>query len=83
MAVPTASAPDKRLSEVTPSERRSETATPTPCPVPDRTTGEVAAPRGGVAAGERPAGQSGDDTTVVAGSVAGAVILAGAGTVML
>ncbi|MEE1845829.1 hypothetical protein ABZ776_21645 [Streptomyces sp. NPDC007076] len=42
-----------------------------------------AAPRGGVAAGERPAGTSGDSTTMIAGSAAGALLLAGAGTVVL
>ncbi|GGT38697.1 hypothetical protein GCM10010207_43630 [Streptomyces atratus] len=42
-----------------------------------------AAPRGGVAAGERPAGTSGDSTTALAGSAAAAVLVAGAGTVVL
>ncbi|MFF2539132.1 hypothetical protein [Streptomyces cyaneofuscatus] len=41
-------------------------------------------PRGGVAAGERPAGTGGDNsTTALAGSVAGAALLAGAGTLVL
>ncbi|MFG3408414.1 hypothetical protein [Streptomyces sp. NPDC048142] len=40
-------------------------------------------PRGGVAAGERPAGSGDNSTTVLAGSVAGAALLAGAGTLVL
>lgn len=40
--------------------------------------GEKAVPRGGVAAGEAPAGDSG--TTTLVGSAAGALLLAGAGT---
>ncbi|MGW2178288.1 hypothetical protein ACWCXX_09410 [Streptomyces sp. NPDC001732] len=41
------------------------------------------APRGGVDAGERIAGTSGDDTAAIAGSAAAALLLAGAGTVVL
>ena len=37
-------------------------------------------PRGGVAAGERPGSTSGDDTTALVGSAAGALLLAVAGT---
>ncbi|MFE5635866.1 hypothetical protein, partial [Streptomyces sp. NPDC056543] len=60
-----------------------ERADGTPRPVPDRKAGEVAAPRGGVAAGERPVGQEGGNpATAVAGAAAGAVLLAGAGTVV-
>ncbi|MFH9756027.1 hypothetical protein [Streptomyces griseus] len=40
-------------------------------------------PRGGVAAGERPAGSGDNSTAVLAGSVAGAALLAGAGTLVL
>ncbi|MCX4761738.1 hypothetical protein OG562_12275 [Streptomyces sp. NBC_01275] len=40
-------------------------------------------PRGGVAAGEAPASDSGDSTAALAGSAAGAVLLAGAGTFVL
>ncbi|MEU6945262.1 sortase-dependent protein [Streptomyces sp. NPDC046316] len=73
-AAPSVSAPD-----TTP-----ESGATTPRPVPERTPSEVAAPRGGVAAGERPAGRTGEDvTTAVAGSAAGAALLAGAGIVML
>ncbi|MFD0337617.1 hypothetical protein ACFVH0_02820 [Streptomyces sp. NPDC127117] len=43
----------------------------------------AAAPRGGVAAGERPAGTSGDRTTALAGSAAAALLVAGAGTIVL
>ncbi|MFD9034087.1 hypothetical protein ACFVZW_23525 [Streptomyces sp. NPDC059567] len=78
--------PDRTPGEVTAPRggvAAGERAAAKPSPVADRTPSEVAAPRGGVAAGERPAGQSGDSTTAIAGSVAGAVILAGAGTVML
>ncbi|MEV6075639.1 hypothetical protein AB0L80_11115 [Streptomyces sp. NPDC052069] len=52
----------------------------------DAGAGESAAPavkpRGGVAAGERPAG-GGDSTTALVGSAAGAMLLAGAGTIVL
>ncbi|MFE9461968.1 hypothetical protein [Streptomyces californicus] len=62
-----------------PSPERSEAASAAP--------GEAApapAPRGGVAAGERPAADSGTTgTTVLAGSAVGAVLLAGAGTIVL
>ncbi|WP_329114235.1 sortase-dependent protein [Streptomyces sp. NBC_01353] len=89
---PTAAAdatPDSRSDkpQATPAptspEKERDTGDTEPRPVPDRTSGEVAAPRGGVAAGERPADRSGDNTTAIAGSVAGAAILAGAGSVML
>lgn len=40
-------------------------------------------PRGGVAAGERPASSGDNSTAVLAGSVAGAALLAGAGTIVL
>lgn len=42
-----------------------------------------AAPRGGVAAGERPVAASGDGTAVLAGSAAAALLVAGAGTLVL
>lgn len=41
------------------------------------------APRGGVAAGERPAGGSNDGTAALVGTALGAVLVAGAGTVVL
>ncbi len=40
-------------------------------------------PRGGVAAGERPAGSGDNSTALLAGSTAGAALLAGAGTFVL
>ncbi|MFB7371919.1 hypothetical protein ACFC0D_18950 [Streptomyces sp. NPDC056222] len=79
-------APDRTPGEVTAPRggvAAGERADGGPRPVADRTPGEVTAPRGGVAAGERPADRSGENTTAIAGSVAGAAILAGAGTVML
>ncbi|MEU5160982.1 hypothetical protein AB0G74_15425 [Streptomyces sp. NPDC020875] len=46
--------------------------------------GTAVVPRGGVAAGERPAGQGGSDSTMlIAGSAIGALGLAVAGTVVL
>lgn len=44
---------------------------------------DSAEPRGGVAAGERPMGTTSDNTTALAGSAAGAFVLAGAGTLLL
>ncbi|MEE1807319.1 hypothetical protein [Streptomyces sp. BE133] len=58
---------------------------PAPAVVEPSAAGErpaADAPRGGVAAGERPAGTSGESTTALAGSIA-AVLVAGAGTVVL
>ncbi|OKJ45122.1 MULTISPECIES: hypothetical protein [unclassified Streptomyces] len=58
-------------------------------PVPRINLGESspaprgAVPRGGVAAGERPVAASGDNTTVLAGSAAAALLVAGAGTFVL
>ncbi|WP_328320903.1 hypothetical protein [Streptomyces sp. NBC_00388] len=51
-------------------------------PVPKDRAAAAPAPRGGVAAGERPTGNSGT-TPALIGSAAGAVLLAGAGTVVL
>ncbi|MFI1223391.1 MULTISPECIES: hypothetical protein [unclassified Streptomyces] len=91
--------------EAVPSPERSEAAAETPreaapsvaprggvaagdrpAPAPTEAGPQQAAPavtpRGGVAAGERPV--SGDNSTaVLAGSVAGAALLAGAGTIVL
>lgn len=54
---------------------------PTPTAVPS--VRMSSAPRGGVAAGERPSGTSGDNTTAVMGSATAALLVAGAGTVVL
>ncbi|MFE6984651.1 hypothetical protein [Streptomyces griseus] len=58
-----------------------------PAPAPKEAAPAEAAPsvtpRGGVAAGERPAGSGDNSTAVLAGSVAGAALLAGAGTIVL
>ncbi|MFD4022618.1 hypothetical protein ACFWRV_03745 [Streptomyces sp. NPDC058576] len=58
-----------------------------PAPAAKETAPEEAAPavtpRGGVAAGERPAGSGDNSTAVLAGSAAGAALLAGAGTLVL
>ncbi|MFG2771104.1 hypothetical protein [Streptomyces sp. NPDC048350] len=79
--------PDRTPSEVAAPRggvAAGERADGRPRPVAERTPSPVAAPRGGVAAGERPAGRTGEDvTTAVAGSAAGAALLAGAGIVML
>ncbi|MFE4454915.1 hypothetical protein [Streptomyces sp. NPDC056796] len=55
-----------------------ESATPAPVPAEDVPAGTV--PRGGVAAGERPAENG---STALYGSAAGAVLLAGAGVLVL
>ncbi|MEU6045868.1 hypothetical protein ABZ843_20350 [Streptomyces fimicarius] len=58
-----------------------------PAPAPKEAVPAEAAPsvtpRGGVAAGERPAGSGDNSAAVLAGSVAGAALLAGAGTLVL
>ncbi|MFI0054883.1 hypothetical protein [Streptomyces griseus] len=58
-----------------------------PAPAPKEAVPAEAAPavtpRGGVAAGERPAGSGDNSTAVLAGSVAGTALLAGAGTLVL
>ncbi|MBV7243131.1 hypothetical protein [Streptomyces sp. MW-W600-10] len=58
-----------------------------PAPAPKEAAPAEAAPsvtpRGGVAAGERPSGSGDNSTAVLAGSVAGAALLAGAGTIVL
>ncbi|MFF9350515.1 hypothetical protein [Streptomyces sp. NPDC014734] len=58
---------------------------PTPVPAERAAAAKraAAAPRGGVAAGERPAATSGDSTAVLAGSAAAALLVAGAGTLVL
>ncbi|WP_302217017.1 MULTISPECIES: hypothetical protein [unclassified Streptomyces] len=53
-----------------------------PAPAPKEAAPSVT-PRGGVAAGERPAGSGDNSAAVLAGSVAGAALLAGAGTLVL
>ncbi|MEU0132924.1 hypothetical protein ABZ172_02620 [Streptomyces sp. NPDC006296] len=73
---PSATVPDAEAPTPRPAER-SEEATPVPAEsVPARTV-----PRGGVDAGERPAGGAGD--TALYGSAAGAALLAGAGVLVL
>ncbi|MGW8555194.1 sortase-dependent protein [Streptomyces tubercidicus] len=44
---------------------------------------KVKTPRGGVAAGEKPAATSADGTTAAVGTAAGALLLAGAGTLVI
>lgn len=56
---------------------------PAPAAPREAATAPAVTPRGGVAAGERPAGTGDNGTTALAGSVAGAALLAGAGTLVL
>ncbi|MFD9749513.1 hypothetical protein ACFWZK_22780 [[Kitasatospora] papulosa] len=75
---PAASEPSRVSPAPAPADA-AESATPAPAepvPVPARTV-----PRGGVDAGERPAGEAGG--TALYGSAAGAVLLAGAGVLVL
>ncbi|MDX2618184.1 hypothetical protein PV356_01425 [Streptomyces sp. WI03-5b] len=73
---PAASEPSRATSVPEPTDA-AESATPAPAePVPARTV-----PRGGVDAGERPAGEAGG--TALYGSAAGAVLLAGAGVLVM
>ncbi|MFH8884094.1 hypothetical protein [Streptomyces californicus] len=95
-SAPAASAPSPERSEATsaaPKEAAPATAPrggvaagEAPTPAPKAAEPEVAAPatapRGGVAAGERPAAEPAS-TAVLAGSAVGAVLLAGAGTIVL
>ncbi|MFJ6615484.1 hypothetical protein ACIQPT_34995 [Streptomyces sp. NPDC091289] len=80
-----ADAPKEAAPAVTP--RGGVAAGDRPTPAPKEAGPEEAAPavtpRGGVAAGERIAGSGDNSTTVLAGSVAGAALLAGAGTLVL
>ncbi|WP_406253301.1 hypothetical protein OH786_30205 [Streptomyces atratus] len=67
-----------------PSVERSAAAAPAGVTGPPARGSEPSvAPRGGVAAGERPAGTSSSSTTALAGSAAAALLVAGAGTVVL
>ncbi|MEU0685660.1 hypothetical protein [Streptomyces uncialis] len=79
---------DKKISLAPRGGVAAGEATATPAPAPRVADGKPAekrislAPRGGVAAGERVAAEGGG-STAVAGSAAGLVMLAGAGTIML
>ncbi|MCQ1582170.1 hypothetical protein [Streptomyces parvus] len=80
-----AEAPEDAAPAVTP--RGGVAAGDRPAPAPKRAVPSEAAPavtpRGGVAAGERPAGSGDNSTALLAGSAAGAALLAGAGTFVL
>ncbi|MFJ6569639.1 LPXTG cell wall anchor domain-containing protein [Streptomyces sp. NPDC091292] len=80
-ATPSNAPTDAKQSKATPS--KAPTASPS---VPtDRSAAPapaVTAPRGGVAAGERPA-DTGSATGALAGTAAGAALLAGAGTFVI
>ncbi|MDF6017232.1 hypothetical protein [Streptomyces sp. JH34] len=67
-------------SRVSPRPEPTELAE-SPTPVPAESVPAGAVPRGGVDAGERPAGEAGG--TALYGSAAGAVLLAGAGVLVL
>ncbi|MGW1553288.1 LPXTG cell wall anchor domain-containing protein [Streptomyces sp. NPDC002346] len=87
--LPSATALASVPSDATPSPSVTSTErTPAPAPEagssrPARGEGPSVAPRGGVAAGERPIGTTSNTTTAVAGSVAAAALLGGAGTLVL
>ncbi|MDQ0988138.1 LPXTG cell wall anchor domain-containing protein [Streptomyces sp. V2I9] len=61
-----------------PSPDRGKATVPAP-----KDAAPAVAPRGGVAAGERPITGDDSSTTVLAGSAVGAVLLAGVGTIVL
>ncbi|MFI7892665.1 hypothetical protein ACIFUY_15575 [Streptomyces sp. CACIS-1.16CA] len=79
-----AEAPEDAAPAVTP---RVNVAGDRPAPAPKEAAPVEAepavTPRGGVAAGERPAGSGDNSTALLAGSAAGAALLAGAGTFVL
>ncbi|MFB7558221.1 hypothetical protein [Streptomyces brevispora] len=75
------SSPTPSPARPTQSARPSDAPSTAPSVVPSAVPSE--APRGGVAAGERPAGTSGDNTAAVTGSAVAALLVAGAGTVVL
>ncbi|MFE6037337.1 LPXTG cell wall anchor domain-containing protein [Streptomyces sp. NPDC056452] len=60
-----------------------EAAEPSAAPAPAEKSRSRVTPRGGVAAGERAATETGGGSTALYGSAAGAVLLAGAGTFVL
>ncbi|MFF9569056.1 hypothetical protein [Streptomyces sp. NPDC014685] len=60
-----------------------DSPSPAPAVAEDGSKRRNLAPRGGVDAGERIAGTPGDNTTAIAGSATAALLLAGAGTVVL
>ncbi|MZG01283.1 hypothetical protein [Streptomyces sp. SID5614] len=78
-------APQDAAPAVTP--RGGVAAGDRPAPAPKQASPAEAAPsvtpRGGVAAGERQAGNGDNSTALLAGSVAGTALLAGAGTLIL
>ncbi|GGS44680.1 hypothetical protein F2B00_09035 [Streptomyces parvus] len=74
-----AEAPENAAPAVTP---RVNVAGDRPAPAP-KAAAPAVTPRGGVAAGERPAGSGDNSTALLAGSAAGAALLAGAGTFVL
>ncbi|MGQ4729233.1 hypothetical protein ACUN3E_16405 [Streptomyces sp. Ju416(a)] len=80
-----AEAPKDAAPAVTP--RGGVAAGDRPAPAPKEAAPAEAepavTPRGGVAAGERPAGSGDNSTALLAGSAAGAALLAGAGTFVL
>ncbi|MFC8657112.1 hypothetical protein ACFUCT_18275 [Streptomyces parvus] len=80
-----AEAPKDAAPAVTP--RGGVAAGDRPAPVPKEAAPVEAAPavtpRGGVAAGERPVSSGDNSTALLAGSAAGAALLAGAGTFVL
>ncbi|MFG3530312.1 hypothetical protein ACGF8B_26755 [Streptomyces sp. NPDC047917] len=81
-----ATAEPKRGAQPSAAPRGGVAAGDSPAPAKAEPTVKrpgAAAPRGGVAAGERPTGTSGDQTTVLAGSAAAALLVAGAGTIVL
>ncbi|MFJ2704141.1 sortase-dependent protein [Streptomyces sp. NPDC087428] len=92
-ASPSQSAKPTAAPSKAPSEEPSSAPSVVPSDAPrggvaagDRTAPAVrpaTVPRGGVAAGERPAGTSGDNTAAVMGSAVAALLVAGAGTVVL
>ncbi|MFD9498036.1 LPXTG cell wall anchor domain-containing protein [Streptomyces sp. NPDC060035] len=82
-------ADDATPTPVAPAAERTATPSPAPeeakpseVPTPAEAPGPRVAPRGGVAAGERTATETGGSTALY-GSAAGAVLLAGAGTFVL
>ncbi|CAM5661398.1 hypothetical protein [Streptomyces badius] len=80
-----AEAPKEAAPAVTP--RGGVAAGDRPAPAPKEAApaepAPAVTPRGGVAAGERPVGSGDNSTALLAGSAAGAALLAGAGTLVL
>ncbi|MGW9245864.1 hypothetical protein [Streptomyces badius] len=80
-----AETPKEAAPAVTP--RGGVAAGDRPAPAPKKAApaepAPAVTPRGGVAAGERPVGSGDNSTALLAGSAAGAALLAGAGTLVL